>query len=236
MGKRNNEDLRRAVVKQISLSCLMLLVQIGVFFISAGRIDIPRAWVCFGVTLVYLILSVAVLARFSPELLEQRLKMRRQGSRLWDEILMRAINLTVICVVPAVAGLDVGRFYWSSLSVHFAVVGFGLCIVSSVLINWAMIANPYFEPTVRIQRDRNHWVITTGPYKIIRHPGYLGGILWTLSIPLIIGSLFAFIPAAAYLLLTVIRTSLEDKTLHDELNGYSEYAKRVRYRLLPRLW
>ena len=72
MGKRNNEDLRRAVVKQISLSCLMLLVQIGVFFISAGRIDIPRAWVCFGVTLVYLILSVAVLARFSPELLEQR--------------------------------------------------------------------------------------------------------------------------------------------------------------------
>ncbi|MDH5441815.1 MAG: isoprenylcysteine carboxylmethyltransferase family protein, partial [Candidatus Bathyarchaeota archaeon] len=140
------------------------------------------------------------------------------------------------CVVPAVAGLDVGRFYWSSLSVHFAVVGFGLCIVSSVLINWAIIANPYFEPTVRIQRDRNHRVITTGPYKIIRHPGYLGGILWTLSISLIIGSLFAFIPAAAYLLLTVIRTSLEDKTLHDELNGYSEYAKRVRYRLLPRLW
>ncbi|MFB0502895.1 MAG: isoprenylcysteine carboxylmethyltransferase family protein, partial [Candidatus Bathyarchaeia archaeon] len=122
------------------------------------------------------------------------------------------------------------------LSVHFAAVGFGLCIVSSVLINWAMIANPYFEPTVRIQRDRNHRVITTGPYKIIRHPGYLGGILWTLSISLIIGSLFAFIPAAAYLLLTVIRTSLEDKTLHDELNGYSEYAKRVRYRLLPRLW
>jgi len=235
MDKRSNQDLRGAVIKQISVSCLILLVHIGVFFFSAGRIDIPRAWVSFGVTLVHLILSAAVLARFNPELLKQRLKMRRQGSRLWDEILMRAINLTVICVVPAVAGLDVGRFYWSSLNVHFAVIGFGLCIVSSVLVNWAMIVNPYFEPTVRIQRDRNHRVITTGPYKIIRHPGYLGGILWALSIPLVIGSLFALVPAAAYLLLTIIRAALEDKTLH-ELNGYSEYAKRVRYRLFPGLW
>ncbi|MFQ6075512.1 MAG: methyltransferase family protein [Candidatus Bathyarchaeia archaeon] len=209
MDKRNNKDLRRSVIKQIIVSCLMLFVQIIIFLISAGRINIPRAWVFFGVTFVYLLVSIAVLYKFNPELIKQRLKTKRHGSKLWDEVLMRAINLMVICVVPAIAGLDVGRFHWSNLSIYYAVVGLVLYIFSSVLINWAMIVNPHFEPTVRIQRDRDHQVITTGPYKTIRHPGYLAGILWTLSIPLIIGSVFAFIPAGIYALLTIIRTSLE---------------------------
>ena len=207
------------------VSCLMLLVQIIVFFISAGHIRIPRAWVFFGVTFVYLTASAVVLDRFNPELMEQRLKMKREGSKSWDEILMRVNNLMVLLIVPVVAGLDIGRFHWSNLSVHYTVVGFVLYVLGSVLINWAMIVNPYFEPTVRIQKDRGHQVITTGPYKFVRHPGYLSGVLWTLSIPLIIGSLFAFIPAAVYALLTMIRTSLEDRTLLKELKGYSEYAK-----------
>lgn len=214
----------------------MLLVQIIVFFISAGHIRIPRAWVFFGVTFVYLTASAVFLDRFNPELMEQRLKMKREGSKSWDEILMRVNNLMVLLIVPVVAGLDIGRFHGSNLSVHYAVVGFALYVLGSVLINWAMIVNPYFEPTVRIQKDRGHQVITTGPYKFVRHPGYLSGVLWTLSIPLIIGSLFAFIPAAVYALLTMIRTSLEDRTLLKELKGYSEYAKRVEYRLFPRIW
>ena len=228
--------MRRSATKQIMVSCLMLLVQIIVFFISAGHIRIPRAWVFFGVTFVYLTASAVFLDRFNPELMEQRLKMKREGSKSWDEILMRVNNLMVLLIVPVVAGLDIGRFHWSSLSVHYAVVGFVLYVLGSVLINWAMIVNPYFEPTVRIQKDRGHQVITTGPYKFVRHPGYLSGVLWTLSIPLIIGSLFAFIPAAVYALLTMIRTSLEDRTLLKELKGYSEYAKRVEYRLFPRIW
>jgi len=228
--------MRRSATKQIMVSCLMLLVQIIVFFISAGHIRIRRAWVFFGVTFVYLTASAVFLDRFNPELMEQRLKMKREGSKSWDEILMRVNNLMVLLIVPVVAGLDIGRFHWSNLSVHYAVVGFVLYVLGSVLINWAMIVNPYFEPTVRIQKDRGHQVITTGPYKFVRHPGYLSGVLWTLSIPLIIGSLFAFIPAAVYALLTMIRTSLEDRTLLKELKGYSEYAKRVEYRLFPRIW
>ena len=236
MDEGNNKGLRRSVIKQVLLSCLMLVIQILSFFISAGHIDIPRAWMFFGVTFVYLIASVAVLYRFNPQLIDQRLKRKREGSKSWDEVLMRVNNIMVMFIVPTIAGLDIGRFHWSSLSVHSAAVGFVLYIIGAVLLNWAMIVNPHFEPTVRIQKDRDHQVITTGPYKFVRHPGYLAGILWTLSIPLIIGSLFAFIPAGIYILLTIIRTSLEDKTLRKELNGYFEYAKRVKYRLFPGVW
>jgi protein-S-isoprenylcysteine O-methyltransferase Ste14 len=142
----------------------------------------------------------------------------------------------VLILIPVIAGLDVDRFLWSSLDIYFAVVGLVLLSISTAIINWAMIVNRFFEPTVRIQKDRGHRVITSGPYKIVRHPGYLAGILYTLSIPLIIGSLYTFIPVGIYVFLIVVRTLLEDRTLQKELNGYPEYAKKVRYRLLPWLW
>jgi len=176
---------------------------------------IPRAWVFFGATFLYLSMSTVALYRYSPELLVQRLRMRRGGSKTWDEVLMRACNLTVMLIVPVVAGLDVGRYQWSRLGVLHAGVGLLLFIVSSVLINWAMIENPHFEPTVRIQEDRGHRVVTTGPYGIVRHPGY---------------------PVALYAILMALRTHLEDRTLHVELTGYPEYARRVRYRLFPGIW
>lgn len=214
----------------------MLSIQITVFFLSAGRIIDARPWIFFIASFLHYFVSIAVQYKFNPELLVQRLKIKREGSKLWDEILMRITNLTVLILIPVIAGLDVGRFLWTSLDIYFAVVGLVLFIVNTVLINWAMLVNPYFEQTVRIQKDRGHRVITSGPYKIVRHPGYLAGILYTLSIPLIIGSLYTFIPVGIYVLLIVVRTLLEDGTLQKELNGYLEYAKRTRYRLFPRIW
>ena len=236
MDERKNKEFRRSLIKQIILSCLMLSIQITIFFISAGHFDIPRAWLFFSVTFVYLIVSTTALFKLNPELLVQRLKRKREGSKLWDEILVRVCNLTVLIVVPAIAGLDVGRFHWSNIDVHFAVVGLVLFAISTVILNWAMIANPYFEPAVRIQKDRGHRAIANGPYRIVRHPGYLVGIFYILSVPLIVGSVFTFIPAGIYAFLMIIRTLLEDSTLCRELDGYSEYAKRVRYRLLPGIW
>ncbi|MGD8506735.1 MAG: hypothetical protein PVF15_08755, partial [Candidatus Bathyarchaeota archaeon] len=102
--------------------------------------------------------STAVQYKLNPELLVQRLKRKREGSKLWDEILMRVSNLTVLIAIPVVAGLDIGRFQWSDLAVQFAVLGFAFFITSAVMINWAMAANLHFEPTVRIQKDRGHKV------------------------------------------------------------------------------
>ena len=227
---------RSAVIKQIAVSTVLLAVMMAIFYASAGRTDIPRSWLLFGVSFVYFVGGALALARYNPELLAQRLTLRREGSKGWDEILMRACNLTGLLLVPVVAGLDVGRYRWSSLGMQYAVLGLIMMVVSSVLINWAMIENPHFEPTVRIQEDREHRVVSTGPYGIVRHPGYLSGILWMSSIPLIIGSLYAFLPVALYSALMVLRTHLEDRTLHEELTGYPEYAERVRHRLLPGIW
>ena len=226
----------KAGIKQFLLACVMLIIQMTIFFISAGHIGEPRPWIFFGASFMHYSVSIIVQCKLNPELLVQRLKRKREGSKLWDEILMRVSNLTVLIAVPAIAGLDIGRFQWSGLDVLFAVVGLGLFIVSTILLNWAMAVNPHFEPTVRIQKDRDHKVISSGPYKMVRHPGYLAGILFTLSIPLIIGSAFTLIPSGVYSLLMIIRTSLEDRTLHKELDGYSEYAKQVRYRLFPGIW
>jgi protein-S-isoprenylcysteine O-methyltransferase Ste14 len=227
---------RRAVVKQIVLSTVLMGVMMAVFFASAGRRDLSRAWLFFGAAFVYFVASTLAIYRFNPELLIVRLTLRREGSKTWDEILMRAANLTGMLLIPAVAGLDLGRYGWSSLGLIYVVPGFALFILGAVLITWAMIVNRYFESTVRIQEDRDHEVVSTGPYRFVRHPGYLSGILWMSSIPLILGSLYAFIPLTLYGALMFLRTYLEDKTLREELPGYADYAERVKFRLIPWIW
>jgi protein-S-isoprenylcysteine O-methyltransferase Ste14 len=235
MLKDNFKQFRTAAITQFFVASILLFVQIIVFFVSAGQIADPRPWLFFGTAFVHYSVSTAVQYKLNPQLLVQRLKRKREGSKLWDEILMRVSNLLVLIAIPAVAGLD-GRFHWSNLDAYFAVVGLVFLGGSTVLLNWAMMVNPHFEPTVRIQKERDHKVITSGPYHIVRHPGYLAGILFTISIPLMIGSVFAFIPVGVYVLLMIIRAWLEDKTLQGELEGYSEYTSQVRYRLFPGIW
>jgi len=230
----SRKQFRIAAVKQLLVSAVMLSVQIIVFVVSAGNLPDPRPGLYFGTAFVHSSVSIGIQYKVNPQLVIRRLKTKRKGSKLWDEVLMRISNLSVIILIPAVAGLDVGRFQWSSLDVYFAVIGFFLVVLSSFLLNWAMAVNPHFEPTVRIQE--HHRVIARGPYSFVRHPGYLSGILFTSSIPLIIGSAYTFVPVAIYWVLMIIRTWLEDKTLQKDLEGYSEYAKQTRFRLFPGIW
>jgi len=234
--ERDRTRFRAAGIKQVLLICVMLSVQIVVFIVSAGHANDLRAWFFFSISFLHYSTSTAVQYKLNPELLAQRLRIKREGSKLWDEILMRTSNLVVLLVIPATAGFDIGRFHWSALDVNLVVIGLILLSISTILLNWAMTVNPFFEPTVRIQHDRDHTVVTSGPYKIVRHPGYLAGILFALSIPPIIGSAFTFIPVGLYCVLTITRTLLEDRTLQDELEGYSQYASQVRYRLIPGIW
>ena len=235
MVEINLPSFRMAAIKQLIIASIMLIVQIMVFFVSAGQISDLRPWLYFLVAFLHYFVSTAVQYKLNPKLLVQRLKIKRKGSKFWDEILMRISNLMILILIPVVAGLD-RRFRWSHISIFFVLFGFVLIIGSTVLLNWAMCVNPYFEPTVRIQKEHDHKVITSGPYSIVRHPGYLAGILFAVSIPFLIGSGFTFVPVGIYVVLVIIRTFFEDKTLQEELEGYVKYAVQVRNRLLPGIW
>jgi protein-S-isoprenylcysteine O-methyltransferase Ste14 len=133
-------------------------------------------------------------------------------------------------------GLDAVRFRWSSMPTWLVIPGVLLYLLAFALGGWAMAVNPYFEPTVRIQHDRGHEVCTAGPYRVVRHPGYAATILGAPGFPLVIGSWWAFLTVGAYVLLFVVRTALEDRFLLRELPGYTDYARRTRYRLIPGIW
>ena len=236
MPEKNTKQFRVATIKQLTITSIFLLVQIIVFFVSAGNITNQRPWLYFITAFIHYSVSTAVQYKINPQLIVQRLKVKREGTKLWDEILMRTSNLMIIIAIPAVAGLDVGRFQWSNIDIYFAPLGLVCITISSIVLNYAMFVNIHFEPTVRIQKERAHKVIKSGPYRIMRHPGYLAGILFAVSIPLLIGSLFSYIPVSIYILLMIIRTWLEDMTLKKELNGYLDYSKQVKYRLIPWIW
>ena len=141
----------------------------------------------------------------------------------------------MVSILP-VAALDDGRFRWLPMPWWVCLMGYSLLIAGMVGLTWAESVNKFFEPTVRIQTDRGHKVIDTGPYRIMRHPGYVFSFAFFLGIPLALGSLWGLIPAMLMCLMLVVRTVLEDRTLQAELPGYREYAQRVRYRLIPGVW
>ncbi|MCJ7533093.1 MAG: isoprenylcysteine carboxylmethyltransferase family protein [Anaerolineales bacterium] len=144
--------------------------------------------------------------------------------------------LAIYFALPLVAGLDV-RFGWArEPSVAWHVVGAVALAVGLGFTSWAMIANAYFSTAVRIQSDRGHTVCRSGPYRFVRHPGYVGFILQSLSVPFLLGSLWALVPGITAAVLMGIRTSLEDRTLQTELPGYQDYVQEVRHRLVPGIW
>jgi protein-S-isoprenylcysteine O-methyltransferase Ste14 len=138
--------------------------------------------------------------------------------------------------IPILAALDDARFHWSHLPWWGCVLGYALLITGMVGLTWAMAVNKFFEATVRIQTDRGHTVIDTGPYAVIRHPGYAAGYLIFVGMPLALGSLWALVPVILLCPLLVLRTVWEDQMLQQGLVGYKEYAQRVRFRLIPGVW
>jgi protein-S-isoprenylcysteine O-methyltransferase Ste14 len=151
-------------------------------------------------------------------------------------ILEAVFLLPTMLAIPIVAALDDGRYHWSHLPWWVCVLGYTLVIAGMAGVTWAEAVNKFVEPTVRIQTDRGHKVIDTGPYAIVRYPGYVSSFLAFIGMALALGSLLALIPAVVSCLLLVVRTALEDRTLQAELPGYKEYAQRVRYRLVPGVW
>lgn len=231
-----NRKLNKFGFKVLVGTFLGPFIQVGLLFISAGRMNIPQGWFYLVVSFIGMFGGIMLVYKANPELLNHRGQWeKKKDTKPWDKVLLIAFGIVGFYILPVVIGLDI-RFQWSYLGFYSTIAGVVLFLVGSVFINWAMIVNTHFETTVRIQNDRGHKVITAGPYKIVRHPGYVGAILWAVATPLIIGSVVGFIPAGIAGLVLIIRTWLEDKTLHSELNGYVEYAERIKYRLFPGIW
>jgi protein-S-isoprenylcysteine O-methyltransferase Ste14 len=203
-------------------------------FVLAGRIDYWQAWVWGGIGIGIGLLS-GVLFRRHSDLIEERVK-PGPGVKWWD-ILFFAVYIPSLLAILAVASLDVGRFSWSpALPPSVYVVGYCLLLFSYGLPFWAMRTNRFFSSVVRIQADRGHHVVDKGPYRFVRHPGYVGGLTYGVASAVVLGSLWALIPAGLMAISLMVRTALEDATLRRELSGYTEYAQRVKYRLLPGIW
>lgn len=204
----------------------------AVTFLAAGRLDWVWGWVFAA---VYLISNMATLVLVRDEELIAERQRSAPDAEVWDRWTLKAFGLTY-SLVAIVGGLD-ARFGWMQpWPAAVNVIGGLLILGATGLGLWAMRVNTFFSAIVRIQHERNHRVITSGPYRLIRHPGNLSMILWLAGAALLLGSGWALFPAAAGSLLAVWRTAREDRLLRARLAGYEAYAGRVRFRLLPPLW
>lgn len=195
-----------------------------------------EAWVYAAINIVGFVISRSVTERRHPDLMAERIRfLQHEDAKPWDR---RLVPLVVVGggLIPLVAGLDVLLNWSRPFSLSTKIVALAGILLGSVLASYAFFENRFFSSVVRIQTDRGHQVVTSGPYRWIRHPGYAGGLIACGATPVFLDSSWAFLPAVFFTIVLVIRTELEDRTLQDELAGYREYAERVRCRLLPGVW
>ncbi len=231
----SDEPPHRINRRRLVLRLLCLPVFIALFlFLPAGTWAWPKGWFFVVVALGVVSAVFLVLRLVNPEVIVARSRFH-EGAKGWDKVLL-SIYFPAMAAVLVVAALDDGRFHWFPVPWWVCGIGYALFLVGMGIVTWAEAVNKFFEVTVRIQADRGHEVIETGPYAIVRHPGYVGGILHAIGIALALGSLWALIPAVVASFVLIVRTQWEDRTLQDELNGYKEYRLRVQYKLLPGLW
>ena len=227
-------SLGRSGVKRAMQVILQLVLTGVVLFVCAGRLDWTMGWVLIGLYILVLVFNAFFIFWKNPEVVTERSRWGKE-TKGWDKV-WGAIYAPMLFVTPAVAGLDAARFGWSQMPLPLSALGIVMFLAGMLLFSWAMMSNPYFATTVRIQADRGHRTVTSGPYQYVRHPGYVGAVLFSIGTPLVLGSWWALIPGVVTAVLFIPRTAMEDRTLQEELGGYAEYVARVRYRLLPGVW
>jgi len=236
--------LNRAGVRAATTNLRMLIIQGTCLFTAAGAVSIARFWLYLIYAFILGAAATVILVKKTPELLNER-GSKKKNIEKKDFIVLMIYFLFLLFGIPIIAGLDSGRFGWTEkIAPGFKT---GLCYLSfisgavvflseNIIITFSMLENRHFEGLVRIQSDREHRVISTGLYRVVRHPGYFGMLLAHFAMPLMLGSLIAFIPSVIAAALLLLRTYWEDQTLQNELKGYKEYMAEVKYRLIPGVW
>jgi protein-S-isoprenylcysteine O-methyltransferase Ste14 len=219
--------------ESIPLILMTIALGAGVLFGAAGRLDLPMVWIYLAVTLVLNLLGNRLIHWRNPGLLQER---RRPGQGEQDRLTRRAFPILLV-THWIVAGLDIGRFHWSGdFPFPLQIAGLIGFAAGSWLFLWAAYVNRFFSLAVRIQEDRGQQVVTAGPYRFVRHPGYFGQIFSFLSSGLALGSWWSLLPMLLLVGIIIRRTALEDRLLLGGLEGYQEYARQVRSRLAPGVW
>lgn len=226
-------EMRRAIVRRIVQVLVTTALWQTALLLAAGTVRWVAAWLYLGLSIALLAVNLAIVLPRNPEVIAERGR-RHEGTKRFD-VVVGAVYFVGFLAVPIVAGLD-HRWGWSTLPAGLVWLGLGLVALADVPVVAAMVVNPHLEPTVRVQSERGHRVIDTGPYAVVRHPMYAGIIVQQLALPLVLGSAWAFVPACGLLVTLLVRTVLEDRTLRAELPGYAEYVQRTRTRLVPGVW
>ena len=216
----------------IGIAAICALV--AILLLIAGRSDYWQAWIFGAINIVIMIILFSVFAE-KVGIIRERMH-PGIGTKWWDKVfwmIYGPMNLAIITV----AALDAGRYNWSP-DFHLAVyvAGYLLYLLANTIHLWAILTNDFYTSTVRLQHERGQVVIMSGPYRLVRHPGYLGITLMLFCIALLLGSLYAMIPFGIVLILLIMRTLLEDKILQNELPGYQAYTKKTRHRIFPGIW
>lgn len=221
-------------------SILLLLIFLLVIpllpLLIGGRWSWWEAWAYAAIFIVGFIISRILTLRKNPDLLLERVRFAvHEDVKPWDKVLAPLVGFGG-GLIAVVAGFD-ERFGWTAaFSPAVKILALGLILAGFALATYALVENRFFSSVVRIQTERGHKVVTGGPYRWVRHPGYAGSLLTYLALPLLLDSWWAYLMVLIIAPLLVIRTHLEDKTLIDELEGYADYTRQVRYRLLPGIW
>jgi protein-S-isoprenylcysteine O-methyltransferase Ste14 len=230
-----NKVLSARVVLQLLV--FIVLVPFLPLLIS-WKWDWWQAWAYGLIVVLGFVVSRLLVNKRHPDLIAERAKfMDHKDTKPWDQVLARLVGLGG-ALIPLAAGLDV-KYGWSKtdFSIWVELAALALIVIGYAIGSWALMENRFFSGTVRIQKERNHQVVSTGPYAVVRHPGYAGALLTYFATPLLLDSPWTYLPVAFMTVVLIIRTDLEDRTLKHELPGYKEYAmQKTLYRLLPGVW
>lgn len=218
------------------LALLLIGAAFGaILLLLGGSWGWVEAWLFSGCITAYLLATAIWVAVRQPGLGAERVRAVLRPGSLHEKVILVWVLLAFV-LLAVVAGLDGGRFRWSRPSAWIEVAGFALLGGYFALNVWVMVSNPFLSAVARVQQDRGQFVVSTGPYRLVRHPMYVGVCLLAVAAPLALGALWALVPGALLVLTFVYRTWQEDRLLRAGLEGYAEYAGRVRYRLVPGVW
>ncbi len=223
------------VVKAHMWVAVSFLLMAASLFLPAGTLAWPAGWIFLILLHGWLLVGIGLLLKHNPSLLEERLSVSQSNQKAWDKVFLLLYQLVLFAWLVLMP-LDAVRYHWSQVPIVLQVVGVMLLITSFILTSLTFRENTFLSPTVRVQHERGQTVISTGPYRYVRHPMYAGGLLLFLGTPLLLGSWYGLLLVVLLIVVVAVRAVLEERVLRDELPGYPAYMKQVKYRLIPYVW